>query len=294
MIKPSAANAGFQTEGYLRDRYICYKADAISGAITLIKSILGVNKPETKQFVKSRYSIRKAKRLIIKNKLAVVDGKPSWFYTAFDDRWDHDPLTKYSLGFIESQIDHKARILVTGCGVGITAFHLADCGFQEIVGVDIIPECISIANQIKYDHAYKNTSFHVDDCFRPTIGGGYDVITVMHWIFSAWGGNYGNAQIENAKDPNVREGLLSSFLAVYAPRLNAAGVMVIELVDAVADYRIASDHPMGEMSLGIYPVRHTPEQVKRCAEANGLIVIDKKLSVSHGHQPRTSFILKKV
>jgi SAM-dependent methyltransferase len=240
----------------------------------------------------ARYSARRAKDIVLGERLAVVDGAPSWFYTAFEDRSTHDPLTNSALQYVQSKSGSGARVLVTGCGVGIMVFHLADFDFREVVGVDLMVECIEVANKIKDEYRYTNVSFSADNCFQPNLVGTFDVITFMHWLYSAWGGNYGNAGISEAWDPQVREKLLNDLLAYYLPHVNPHGVMVVELVDAVADYRLASDHPMGQASLGIYPVRHTPEQVRRCATANGLAIIDQKMSVV-GHQPRTTYFLKK-
>jgi hypothetical protein len=106
-------------------------------------------------------------------------------------------------------------------------------------------------------------------------------------------GNYGNSPVQNPYDENTRIEALNSFLSVYSKLLNENGYLIVELTDAVTDYRLPADHPMGDFSKEIYPIRHTPEQVERCAAANGFSVIDKKLSVSYGHHPRASYYLKK-
>lgn len=257
-----------------------------------LRFILGRSLP--KSSIRSRISVRGGKELVLKLGLAICDGRPSWFYTAFD-RGNRDPLTNYLLNFVETRIPKHGRICVTGCGTGITAFEFADHGFSEVVGLDLIPECIAIADHIKQKYKYHNTTFVCCDCFRPMLSGLFDAITVMHWLYSAWMGNYGNSpvNVQRARDPAARQELLNEFVATYAQYLNDNGVLILELVDAVTDYRLPSDHSHGTASAAIYPVRHTPEQVRISAGRSGLEVVDQKLSVSYGHHPRTAYILIK-
>jgi len=249
---------------------------------------------KVEQPLPSRVPIRRIKRMIREEGLALTDGQPSWFYTAYE-RGTADPLTNFSLDYIVSSVPKSARVLVTGCGTGITATYLADHGFRQVDGSDLLRECIAVANKIAALGRYENLSFFVADGFNPSLDGQYAVITALHWVFSAWMGNYGNTPVdaEKASAPEYRERLLTELLSKYAPHLAVGGQMLIELTDAVTDYRLASDHQMGEHSRRIYPVRHTPEQVEKCANAVGLMVADKKLCVSYGHHPRTLYILKK-
>lgn len=244
--------------------------------------------------VRHRYSEWQAKAIVLNERLAITtDRNLSWFYTAFD-RNDADPLTNYLLRYVEEHVQRDARILVTGCGTGIMAFHLADSGYRNIEASDILEKCIRVANQLKNEFNYSAINFFTDDGFCPKISGTYDLITAVHWVFSAWMGNYGNSAVENPYEKSVREKLLDRLIGVYAPHLNVGGLFVIELTDAVADYRDPYDHSLGVESLKIYPVRHSPEQVTAVAGKNGLEVVEKRLSVSYGHHPRTSYVLRKI
>jgi SAM-dependent methyltransferase len=224
--------------------------------------------------------------------LAVTDKKPSWFYYAFD-RGDADPLTNYSMKYIDEKISRDKTILNTGCGTGIITFHLASLGFKQVTGTDLLNEAIQIANWIKAKYSFHNVEFVMDDGLDPKVTGKYDVITALHWVFSAWMGNYGNKIDINSAGEIERIRLLMLFLSNYASRLNPRGSLIIELTDAIADYRLTADHPEGISSLGIYPIRQTPEQVVMCAAANNLTVIDKQLCLRYGHQPRTVYFLQK-
>jgi SAM-dependent methyltransferase len=235
----------------------------------------------------------KVKKLVVRRGFAVSDGGLSWFYTA-PDRGDSDPLTNFSLRYVVENRPRDAQILVTGCGTGITAFYFADQGFRHVTGIDLLPECIDVANAIKKEGGY-DVEFSVEDGFHPSLKGTYDVITALHWVFSAWMGNYGNdpADVNRAREPAFRERLLGDLLAALVPLLRPQGTILIELTDAVTDYRLPGDHPMGDRSSIIYPVRHKPEQVERVAHEVGLQVLEKQLCVSFGHHPRTLYILQK-
>lgn len=245
--------------------------------------------------LKSRVPVSKIKGVIRKRGLALDEaGRPTWFYTAYQ-RGDSDPLTNYTLDFICKEVPKNSDILVTGCGTGIMLFFLIDQGFKNVEGFDFLNECVLVADDVAKLGGY-NTKIWQDDGFNPTLQKKYNVITAMHWVFSAWMGNYGNdsVSIERAKSLETRERLLFEFLSKYSPHLHPDGLMIVELTDAVADYRVPSDGGVKAVPLpDIYPVRHTPDQVSRCAERCGLKVVSYHMSCSYGHQPRTSYILKK-
>lgn len=104
---------------------------------------------------------------------------------------------------------------------------------------------------------------------------------MLHWLYSAWMGNYGNALRESAD----RETLLSEFLAQYAEHIEAGGRMLIELIDAISDFR--------EPPVDTYPIRHTHEQVVKCAAEFGLEVERKMFNSNYGHLPRMLYVLRK-
>ena len=84
-----------------------------------------------------------------------------------------------------------------------------------------------------------------------------------------------------------------SFLSQYTNRLTPGSFLTLEVTDAVADHRLTTDRPEGNTSLGIYPIRQTPEQVAICAAANNLKIIEKQLCIRYGHHPRTAYFLQK-
>jgi SAM-dependent methyltransferase len=243
----------------------------------------------------ARYSPWQGKLITLKEKLAFVDNKVSWFYSAFD-RGQADPLTNRALGWIEQNVPRDKSILMTGCGTGLMTFHLAEKGFSLIQGRDLLPECISIANTIKKRWGYKNTEFLVDDGFKPKFQPNEEFfcITAMHWVFSAWMGNYGNDPIRDPYSSEVRRELLCEFLDQYLPVLSPGGFFIIELTDAIADYRDPFDQGLGPIAIDIYPVRQTLDMVRECAFSRGMEVADKWCVMRYGHQPRTSYYLRKL
>jgi SAM-dependent methyltransferase len=277
---------------------ILLKSDIKFFIKNFLKKTLGIQIKKVRKEdsrIKSKVSVSAIKKLIREKGFAVSDGQASWFYTAYE-RGDLDPLTNFAMAFLEKNVDKKAPVLITGCGTGIMAFHLADVGFTNVAGFDYLHECVEVAQQVSTMGNY-NITFYQDDGFNPKdTGQKYDAITALHWVFSAWMGNYGNKKLpaEKVASADFREELLTDFLKKYSALLNKNGVLILELTDAVSDYRIAADHYMGDYSKEIYPIRHSPEQVEKCAVLAGLTVNSKNLSVLYGHQPRTQYILRKL
>ena len=245
--------------------------------------------------IQSRVPVRTIRRIIRRRGLALTDEQQlSWWYTIAYERGDTDPLTNYALDFIRDQAPKDAFILVTGCGTGVMLFHLIDAGFTRVDGFDYLKERVVIANDIAKLGHYHCRIWQADG-FRPQLESTYGVVLAVHWVYSAWMGNYKNKAIpyEQAKLASKRDELLTDFLSQYAPHINPGGLMIVELTDAVADYRISSVSIRRPIPLDhIYPVRFTPEQVIMCARRNGLEVEDYKFSIN-GPQPRTCYRLRK-
>ena len=169
-------------------------------------------------------------------------------------------------------------------------------GFKNIEGFDYLNECVLIANDIAKMGGYQ-TRIWQDDGFCPKLQTKYDLIMAMHWVFSAWMGNYGNnaVSLDEAKKAETRERVLVDFFSQYTPYLNPGGMLIIELTDAVADYRLPCDGRVLPISLrDVYPIRQTPEQVIKCGKQCGLDIVEYNMCCSYGNQPRTSYILKKI
>ena len=103
-------SAEFTSKGFISDYLVCLKHDTRRSAILFLKGLAGKKKRSVFD-LKQRYSSRYAKNVILKKKLAITNGKPSWFYTAFE-RGDADPLTNYTLQFIDKNLTKEGRILV--------------------------------------------------------------------------------------------------------------------------------------------------------------------------------------
>lgn len=259
----------------------------------LIDSIRAMMYGRKKTLIKSRVPPRKIKQLIYKRGFALTANRqPSWFYSAYD-RGDGDPLTNYVMEVIIKETPKDAQLLVTGCGTGITLFFLLDQGFQNVEGFDYLEDCVYVANEVAKMGKYK-TKIWQDNGFYPSIQKKYDLITALHWVYSAWGGNYGNdhVSLEEARLPETREKLLTEFLSKYPPLLNSNGKLIVELVDQVADYRLPYDGNETPIS-DIYPVRLTREQMMKCAEKCGFQVLVHKMSFTYSYHPRSVYILKK-
>lgn len=279
----------FQETGRLKARAICWRYTAKRTLMTSAKRLIKKSVP-VPPFNRS-YSERDGRRLILRSGVAVAGGRPSWFYTAFD-RDAGDPMTNSTFDLIEQRVNKDSRILITGCGTGITAFHLLEAGFTSITGTDLLPEVIQVATALNDRYYGGRIRFCVDDGFQPSIELDCDLVTALHWVFSAWMGNYGNDPMLDPFNSEVREKALEDFLIAYRGVLAPGGLLVVELIDSIADSRLDWDHPQG-LAQQVYPVRHSQEMVEKVAVQSGFTVDDHYLSYSYGHQPRMCYWLRK-
>ena len=159
-------------------------------------------------------------------------------------------------------------------------FWLAQKGFNNIEGFDYLPNVVQSAKEIAAE-MHIQVKLWQDDGFHPRLEGKYGLVLVLHWLYSAWMGNYGNAP----RGSDDREGLLSEFLAQYAAHIEDGGVLMLELIDAISDFR--------EPPTATYPIRHTQEQVARCCGSLGMAVERKMFNSNYGHLPRMLYVLRK-
>lgn len=278
-----------QSKGPILDRFICYRWSLRFIAIETIKRVLG--RGPTFVSLNGRYSARAARRMILKAKLAVVGNSPSWFYTAFN-RGKGDAMTNETLEGIRAEVHTDARILVTGCGTGLTMFWLLESGFSDVTGTDLLPETIEVAQALNSKFYRNGAKFLVDDGFSPQVEGNFEIVTALHWVYSAWAGNYGNDSIGSPFSSETRQRVLEDFLSAYSRVLAPGGVLIIELVDAICDARVAQDLPDGSGQT-VYPVRHSMAQVAAAASRQGYSVEKHYFSFTGGLQARMCYSLKK-
>lgn len=228
-----------------------------------------------------RMPMAKVRQILSKHDLGFdQDGTPTWWYSSLDFRRNEtDDLTKAALGYIDAQFSRDARILGTGCGTGWMLFWLAQRGFTRIDGFDYLGNVVQSAKEIAELGGF-DVKVWEDDGFAPKLDQNYDLVLVLHWLYSAWMGNYGN----NPRRDD-RETLLKEILAVYAPRLEKNGVLMLELIDAISDFR--------EPPTDVYPIRHSAEQVARCAGEFGLRIERQMFNSNYGHLPRMLYCLRR-
>lgn len=208
------------------------------------------------------------------------DGTPTWWYSSLDFRRnEQDDLTKAALKYVEQQVPKDARILGTGCGTGWMLFWLAQRGYTRIDGFDYMDNVVQAAKEIAALGGLQVKLWQADG-FRPQLDSNYDLILVLHWLYSAWMGNYGNKPRQED-----RQELLQEFLGEYAPRVEKNGLLLLELIDSISDFR--------EPSSQVYSIRHSSEQVSRCASAVGLRIEKQMFNSNYGHLPRMLYCLRK-
>ena len=225
-----------------------------------------------------KYKVRK----ILKKHNLYFDknGIPVWWFSSFMSlRNSVDDLTKEFFKYITTNISKDSDILVTGCGTGWMLIWLGQHGFKKLSGFDYLQNVVNSANDL-CNLAKIKVNIWKDDGFNPSSKlEKYDVITALYWVYSAWGGNYGNKLYANEDNQE----LLKRFISNYLPHLTDNGYLFIELIDSIADFKVPS--------VDNYPIRHSMEQVAKCAEELGLS-IEKKM-FGGKHRPRMLYIMKK-
>ncbi|HIF57315.1 MAG TPA: methyltransferase domain-containing protein [Gemmatimonadetes bacterium] len=175
-----------------------------------------------------------------------------------------------------------ANILITGCGSGWMLIWLAQRGFKNLSGFDYLQNVVDSAVDLS-TLAKTDMKIWQDDGFCPSSKlEKYDVITALYWVYSAWGGNYGN---KSRADEDNQE-LLKQFLSNYLPHLSDNGLLFIELIDSIAEFQ--------EPPENAYPIRHSMQQVANCAEQLGLSIEKQMFNARHRKEPKMLYILKKV
>lgn len=225
--------------------------------------------------------IKRVRRILVRNGLGFYeDGSPSWWYALVDlRRNEEDELTKAALKYIEANCPKTAKILGTGCGIGWMLFWLAQRGFKNIAGFDYLVNVVQSAKEIAESGNITAKLWQADG-FEPRLEESYDLILVLHWLYSAWAGNYGN-RVRSAD----RQTLLNDFVSQYVSHLKQGGFLILELIDSISDYL--------EPPTDIYPVRHSSEQVAKCAADVGLTIERKMFNSKYGYLPRMLYVLKK-
>ena len=206
----------------------------------------------------------------------------SWWYSSFiNDRNSRDALSRWALMYITQNIDKSAKIFMTGCGTGWFLLLLADKGYKNLYGSDIMPECI---NALKDFSCIKHYIIDVweDDGLNPSrIPAECDVVFVLHWIYSAWAGNYTDKN-NGYKDMDSNY-LLDNFFAKYHKNVKKGGLIFIELIDQLSDYY--------NVDVQAYPIRHKYDDVNNIASKYGFEIIDR--CVGFAHKVRVLYVLQK-
>lgn len=281
----------FGSRGPIVDRLLCWRYSVkVRTKNTLRSAIRGRGSPGSAA-LNTFYGPRTARRLLLKKKMAISGSQPSWFYSAYD-RGSSDPMTNETLARILKKSNSGDRILVTGCGTGLTVFHLLEHGFSNVSGTDLLPECVEVAVLLNKKFYGNLAVLLVDNGFQPQVAGEFDVVLALHWVFSAWSGNYGNSASDDSFNEEIRRDLLNSFLGVWSSRIVSGGLLIVELIDAICDVRLPSDHPYG-LGQDVYPVRHSLGGVSESAALNGFTVESHYLSYSYGHQARMCYWLRR-
>lgn len=224
-------------------------------------------------------------RVLKKNNLDRSGDDFTWWFSAFvNNRNIEDKATHDFLRIIMESINPKSRILATGCGTGWFLFCLAQKGFSNLHGFDYMPDVVNAAKDLVDLSGYPIKIWQ-DDGFDPQfLDGKYDLIFCLHWLFSAWVGNYGNTPHLDSSE-NVK--LLDDLFSKYYLHVRQGGMFVIEVVDS---YAARSRYRPSDL----YPIRHRYEEVEECANKFGFKIVLSDLTIGYGHQPRMTYFCQKI
>lgn len=79
--------------------------------------------------------------------------------------------------FFTGRINPGERVLDIGCGIGALAFDVADKSRAQVVGMDLSPDNIAIANT-RYHHF--NVTYQVGDALQISMDGNFDVVILSN------------------------------------------------------------------------------------------------------------------
>jgi len=203
-----------------------------------------------------------------------------WFLNAFLAQ-SQDAVGCEVLRFIKEHTKQDATIFESGCGIGTYLLWFAQNGYRNLYGSDILPTLVKVAKELSSKKDWK-ADFWVDNGFSPIrVPDSCDVILAIRWVFSAWGGNYSD---ENRAFRDLdRLDLLRNIIACYADHVADGGYFVIQLVDKLSDHKV--------IETGVYPVRHSKDDVTRCCGDFGFQI--EKMYINWSHQILATYILRK-
>jgi SAM-dependent methyltransferase len=226
---------------------------------------------------------RLVKQVLERNNLAYLDGKNWWFYSSY--LYQHnstDVLAAALLRYLRDNVRRDALVFESGCGCGWFLIGLAQLGFTNLSGSDILGNAIKAAQEFAAYRGYRMELWQ-DNGFAPKrVPDNIDVFIATQWLYSAWVGNYSDENKELQQ--KGAQQLLREFFTTYAGHIAPNGLFIFMLVDSIAN--LCPD------DTGTYPVRHSYEDVKQLLDEFGF-VLEKRFFGRGDHQPRMAYIARK-
>lgn len=226
----------------------------------------------------------KIPKSVVKEVLARHSPDSPWFYASFEYQHNStDVLAAALLGYIRDNVRRDAKIFESGCGCGWFLIGLAQLGFTNLSGSDILGEAIEAGKEFSTYTGYPMELWQ-DNGFKPAkIPNQMDVFIATQWLYSAWAGNYSEENKGLSQRDPVE--LLREVFVAYTGHMAQGGLFIISLVDSIANLR--PDDP------GTYPVRHSYDDVMKCLNEFGYVL--KKRFFDRGDcQPRMVYIASKL
>lgn len=181
-------------------------------------------------------------------------GVEPWFDYVLRERssrWDILEPSK----LLAKQLPKSAQILEAGCGCGFNLIWLAQRGFVNMAGFDIVPNNIFAAKELALKAGAK-VDFWVDDGLKPAHCNGrrFDAVLALNWV-----------HLLDVLD-------LDAFFRQYGMITKKGGLLVIDMIDLcysqipnnmyhTSDWAL----PEHERRTTEYRIRHSCEQMRAMA-----------------------------
>ena len=140
-------------------------------------------------------------------------GVESWFLYSYDE-WKKRWHVWRGLLWAINNIDHKGRILETGCGCGWNLFWLAANGFESLTGIDINTSAIAAGNELAQGAGIP-VRLRSDNALNPASlqEAPFHLLLALNWTY------------------HVPEFALAQFLDRYRELLIPGGVVLLDTVE---------------------------------------------------------------
>lgn len=187
----------------------------------------------------------------------------TWFaYSARErkDRWELWEACRWMV----ANLPRDARILSSGCGIGVNLLALHAKGFTQLEGFDIDERAVNVGQRLSREIGATGMHLYTDDGVQPLhpVAGAYDAIEALNWVMLV---------------PGLE---LGAFCRTYAALLRPGGYLFLDVIDASYDALPGSEWHSADRNLpeharrpSEYKLRPSLSDVRTAAAEAGLEIV---------------------